>query len=132
MLIRGTNTVNGQYQPLYVIDGVIANNDAYPNGLNAITLAGPATPATLAGAGSVSQAGAAIVSVQDQQVDEQGACHASASSTTASMLARPQRRGRCRSGRNRRPARGMLCTCSGSSADPSGSPSAAVAATRPT
>lgn len=69
VLIRGTNTINGQYQPLYVIDGVIANNDAYPNGLNAITLAGPATPAALAGAGSVSQAGAAIVSVQDQQVN---------------------------------------------------------------
>ena len=69
VLIRGTNTINGQYQPLYVIDGVIANNDAYPNGLNAITLAGPATPAALAGAGSTSQAGAAIVSVQDQQVN---------------------------------------------------------------
>ena len=69
VLIRGTNTINGQYQPLYVIDGVIANNDAYPNGLNAITLAGPATPAALAGAGGVSQAGAAIVSVQDQQVN---------------------------------------------------------------
>ena len=69
VLIRGTNTVNGQFQPLYVIDGVIANNDAYPNGLNAITAAGAATPAALAGAGSVGQQGAGIVSVQDQQVN---------------------------------------------------------------
>ena len=27
--IRGSNTVNGAYQPLYVVDGVIVNNDAY-------------------------------------------------------------------------------------------------------
>ena len=69
VVIRGTNTVNGQYQPLYVIDGVIANNDAYPNGLNAISLAGPATPNALAGAGSVGQQGTPIVSIQDQQVN---------------------------------------------------------------
>ena len=69
VMIRGTNTVNGQYQPLYVIDGVIANNDAYPNGLNAISLAGPATPTALAGAGSVGQQGAPITSIQDQQVN---------------------------------------------------------------
>ncbi len=35
--IRGVNTVNGAYQPLYVIDGVIVNNDAYGIGLNSIT-----------------------------------------------------------------------------------------------
>jgi TonB-linked SusC/RagA family outer membrane protein len=69
VVIRGTNTVNGQYQPLYVIDGVIANNDAYPNGLNAISLAGPATPTQLAGAGGVGQVGTPIVSIQDQQVN---------------------------------------------------------------
>jgi TonB-linked SusC/RagA family outer membrane protein len=69
VVIRGTNTVNGQYQPLYVIDGVIANNDSYPNGLNAISLAGAATPTALAGAGSVGQQGTPIVSIQDQQVN---------------------------------------------------------------
>ena len=69
VIIRGTNTVNGQYQPLYVIDGVIANNDAFPNGLNAISLAGPATPTQLAGAGGVGQQGSPITSIQDQQVN---------------------------------------------------------------
>ena len=38
--IRGSNTVNGAYQPLYVVDGVIVNNDAYSIGLNSITGAG--------------------------------------------------------------------------------------------
>jgi len=38
--IRGSNTVNGAYQPLYVIDGVIVNNDANQIGLNSITGAG--------------------------------------------------------------------------------------------
>lgn len=50
--IRGSNTVNGSYQPLYVIDGVIANNDAYSIGLNSIT-----------------GAGGGISGVQDQQVN---------------------------------------------------------------
>jgi TonB-dependent starch-binding outer membrane protein SusC len=50
--IRGSNTVNGAYQPLYVVDGVIVNNDAYSNGLNSIT-----------------GAGGGIVSSQDQQVN---------------------------------------------------------------
>ena len=50
--IRGSNTVNGAYQPLYVVDGVIVNNDAYSNGLNSIT-----------------GAGGGITSVQDQQVN---------------------------------------------------------------
>ena len=50
--IRGSNTVNGSYQPLYVIDGVVANNDAYSIGLNSIT-----------------GAGAGIAGVQDQQVN---------------------------------------------------------------
>lgn len=38
--IRGSNTVNGAYQPIYVVDGVIMNNDAIQNGLNSITGAG--------------------------------------------------------------------------------------------
>jgi TonB-linked SusC/RagA family outer membrane protein len=50
--IRGSNTVNGAYQPLYVVDGVIVNNDAYSNGLNSIT-----------------GAGGGITSSQDQQVN---------------------------------------------------------------
>ncbi len=38
--LRGTNTINGNYQPLYVVDGVIVDNSAFGNGLNAITAAG--------------------------------------------------------------------------------------------
>jgi TonB-linked SusC/RagA family outer membrane protein len=38
--IRGSNTVNGAFQPLYVVDGVIVNNDAFGIGLNSITGAG--------------------------------------------------------------------------------------------
>ncbi|NUO62184.1 MAG: SusC/RagA family TonB-linked outer membrane protein [Gemmatimonadaceae bacterium] len=69
VMIRGVNTVNGQYQPLYVIDGVIVNNDAFPNGLNAISGAGVATSAQVAAAGGVGQQGSTIVSTQDQQVN---------------------------------------------------------------
>ncbi|HEY5062528.1 MAG TPA: TonB-dependent receptor plug domain-containing protein, partial [Gemmatimonadaceae bacterium] len=50
--IRGSNTVNGSFQPLYVVDGVIVNNDAFSNGLNSIT-----------------GAGGGISGVQDQQVN---------------------------------------------------------------
>jgi TonB-linked SusC/RagA family outer membrane protein len=50
--IRGSNTVNGAYLPLYVVDGVIVNNDAYGVGLNSIT-----------------GAGGSITSSQDQQVN---------------------------------------------------------------
>jgi TonB-linked SusC/RagA family outer membrane protein len=50
--IRGSNTVNGNFLPLYVIDGVILNNDANPIGLNSIT-----------------GAGGGITSSQDQQVN---------------------------------------------------------------
>lgn len=50
--IRGTNTINGAFLPLYVVDGVIVNNDAYSNGLNSIT-----------------GAGGGITSNQDQQVN---------------------------------------------------------------
>jgi TonB-dependent starch-binding outer membrane protein SusC len=38
--LRGTNTVNGNYQPLYVVDGVIVDNSSFGNGLNSITAAG--------------------------------------------------------------------------------------------
>ena len=50
--IRGSNTVNGAYAPLYVIDGVIVNNSAIQNGLNSVT-----------------GAGGGITSNQDQQVN---------------------------------------------------------------
>ncbi len=50
--IRGSNTVNGAYQPLYVVDGVIVNNDAIRTGLNSIT-----------------GAGGGIINVQDQMVN---------------------------------------------------------------
>ncbi|MEO7101851.1 MAG: SusC/RagA family TonB-linked outer membrane protein [Gemmatimonadaceae bacterium] len=50
--LRGTNTINGNYQPLYVVDGVVVDNSAFGNGLNSIT-----------------GAGGAISSNQDQQVN---------------------------------------------------------------
>ncbi|MES2358913.1 MAG: SusC/RagA family TonB-linked outer membrane protein [Gemmatimonadota bacterium] len=50
--LRGTNTVNGNYQPLYVVDGVAVDNSSFGNGLN-----------------SISGAGGAISSTQDQQVN---------------------------------------------------------------
>jgi len=50
--IRGSNTVNGAYLPLYVVDGVVINNDANQIGLNSIT-----------------GAGGGITSSQDQQVN---------------------------------------------------------------
>lgn len=62
--IRGTNTINGSYQPLYVVDGVIVNNDAYGIGLNSITRAGGT-----GGAAGVTPVGSALSSNQDQQVN---------------------------------------------------------------
>jgi TonB-dependent SusC/RagA subfamily outer membrane receptor len=50
--LRGSNTVNGAFLPLYVVDGVIINNDAISIGLNSIT-----------------GAGGGITSSQDQQVN---------------------------------------------------------------
>ncbi len=58
--MRGTNTINGNYQPLYVVDGVIVDNSSFSNGLNAISGAG---------AGGTGQQGAGITSTQDQQVN---------------------------------------------------------------
>ena len=40
MQIRGTNTINAGFQPLYVIDGVVVNNGAIAIGTNSITAAG--------------------------------------------------------------------------------------------
>ena len=37
--IRGVNTINSAFQPLYVVDGVIVNNSSLSNGLNVITQA---------------------------------------------------------------------------------------------
>lgn len=62
--IRGTNTINGSYQPLYVVDGVIVNNDAYANGLASITRSG-----TTGGANGVTPVGSGLTSNQDQQVN---------------------------------------------------------------
>jgi TonB-dependent starch-binding outer membrane protein SusC len=58
--LRGTNTINGNYQPLYVVDGIIVNNSSFGNGLNGITGAG---------GGGMGQQGAQITSNQDQQVN---------------------------------------------------------------
>ncbi len=35
--LRGVSTINGEYSPLYVVDGVIVNNSAIQNGLNVIS-----------------------------------------------------------------------------------------------
>ena len=37
--LRGINTINGESQPLFVVDGVIASNAAIQNGINAVTAA---------------------------------------------------------------------------------------------
>ena len=37
--LRGITTINGESQPLYVVDGVIISNDAVSNGVNAVTAA---------------------------------------------------------------------------------------------
>ncbi len=37
--LRGVSTINGSSQPLFIVDGVIYNNDAVSNGINAITAA---------------------------------------------------------------------------------------------
>ncbi|MEP6508944.1 MAG: TonB-dependent receptor plug domain-containing protein, partial [Gemmatimonadales bacterium] len=55
--IRGVSTVNAGFSPLYVIDGVIVNNLAIPNGLNTLTQA------------ARSSVGTNSVSNQDQQVN---------------------------------------------------------------
>ncbi len=39
MRMRGVTTINGSSQPLYIVDGVYYNNDAIPNGSNAVTRA---------------------------------------------------------------------------------------------
>ena len=64
--IRGTNTINGSYQPLYVVDGVIVNNDAYAIGLNSITRA---TGGGSGAANGATPVGSALSSNQDQQVN---------------------------------------------------------------
>ncbi|HEY0776634.1 MAG TPA: SusC/RagA family TonB-linked outer membrane protein [Gemmatirosa sp.] len=64
--IRGTNTINGSYQPLYVVDGVIVSNDAYAIGLNSITRATSGGSGAAAGATPV---GSTLSSNQDQQVN---------------------------------------------------------------
>ncbi|MGI8509744.1 MAG: SusC/RagA family TonB-linked outer membrane protein [Gemmatimonadaceae bacterium] len=57
--LRGSNTINGNYQPLYVVDGTIVNNGAFSNGLNAISSAG----------GTSAQQGTSIATNEDQQVN---------------------------------------------------------------
>lgn len=55
--LRGVNTINGSFQPIYVVDGVIVNNSAIQTGLNVITQA------------SRSGGVANFASSQDQQVN---------------------------------------------------------------
>lgn len=55
--LRGVSTVNANFNPLYVIDGVIVNNSSIQNGLNTITLA------------ARSSVGINSTSNQDQQVN---------------------------------------------------------------
>jgi len=37
--LRGVTTINGSSEPLYIVDGIYINNDAIPNGSNAVTAA---------------------------------------------------------------------------------------------
>ncbi|MBD3616890.1 MAG: SusC/RagA family TonB-linked outer membrane protein [Gracilimonas sp.] len=37
--LRGVTTINGSSEPLYIVDGIYVNNDAIPNGSNAVTAA---------------------------------------------------------------------------------------------
>lgn len=39
MKLRGVTTINGSSEPLYIVDGIYINNDAIPNGSNAVTAA---------------------------------------------------------------------------------------------
>jgi TonB-linked SusC/RagA family outer membrane protein len=54
--VRGVTTINGNSEPLYVVDGVIVSNYTFPTGLNAITGAG-------------SQNGGGMPGNQDQSVN---------------------------------------------------------------
>ena len=42
--VRGVSTINAAFSPVYVIDGVIVDNSAIANGLNAISQASPGSP----------------------------------------------------------------------------------------
>ena len=46
--IRGTSTILGNFNPLYVVDGVIVNNSSIQNGLNSITSAASGASANYA------------------------------------------------------------------------------------
>ena len=46
--IRGTSTILGNFNPLYVVDGVIVNNSTIQNGLNSITAASSGASANYA------------------------------------------------------------------------------------
>jgi len=37
--LRGVSTINGNSQPLYIVDGVVVNNSAIPSNVNAVTAA---------------------------------------------------------------------------------------------
>src|SRR5581483_8919188 len=54
--IRGVTSINGNSDPLYVVDGVIVTNTVFPSGLNALSAAG-------------SQNGGANPGMQDQSVN---------------------------------------------------------------
>jgi len=60
--MRGITSINGESQPLYIVDGVYYNNDAIPNGSNSITAA--------AGAGSDSNQDNPVNRIADLSPDD--------------------------------------------------------------
>lgn len=60
--LRGVTSINGASQPLYIVDGVYYNNDAIPNGSNAVTAA--------AGGGSASNQDNPVNRIADLNPDE--------------------------------------------------------------
>lgn len=62
MKLRGVTTINGSSEPLYIVDGIYINNDAIPNGSNAVTAA--------AAGGSASNQDNAVNRIADINPDE--------------------------------------------------------------
>lgn len=62
MKLRGVTTINGSSEPLYIVDGIYLNNDAIPNGSNAVTAA--------AAGGSASNQDNAVNRIADLNPDE--------------------------------------------------------------
>ncbi len=62
MKLRGVTTINGSSEPLYIVDGIYMNNDAIPNGSNAVTAA--------AAGGSASNQDNPVNRIADLNADE--------------------------------------------------------------